>query len=452
MTWATKACIIYKMPRAKKKPAKQTPKKSFPLLETLLVILTVGIFIAIRSIHFTSYLNFSNDQGLFATEALKMYQAKKPTLVGPPVSMSLDGRQIFQGPLTYYEFLFFLILGNFDPVASSYFFMLFAALMVAPLYYGSKMLFGRRSAMILTLVYTLFPFYIDFSRFLWNPTFQFALLPLLLLLMGFFKKIKNNWIFLGLSILLGALLQYHYQFALVIAALLIYYIFFTKIDRKQILLYFIGIGIGFSPVILFELRNQFYNTTTALLFLQKYSEIKFVGGGKDHYYLSLSFLLLTALLALIHKKLNKLPEKVFNTTFIIVFVGLLVWSLTVYGKKPDAAFWAPAKNWNYEVEQKQYEIIKKENLKKYNVANIAYDNNSVVVKYLLKKDGIDIDYGDYAYNKYLFIAARKNLEYYFMDDPAYAIQIMRPYKVLKTWELNHSYNLYLIERGDKKSE
>lgn len=440
------------MPRAKQKPAKKTSKKSLPFFEILFVVLAVAIFIWIRSINFSAHLNFSNDQGLFSTEALRIYETKKPTLVGPPVSMSLNGRQIFQGPLTYYEFLFFLVLGNWDPIVSSYLFMLFAAVMVIPLYYGSKMLFGRRAAMILTLVYTLLPFYIDFSRFLWNPTFQFTLLPLLLLLMGLFKKTKSSWIFLALSVLLGALLQYHYQFVLVIAALLVYYIFLAKITWRQALLYVIGVGVGFSPVILFELRNQFYNTTTAFMFLQKNSEIKYVGGGKSHYYLSLSFLLFTLCVALLHKVLNTIPEKVFNTVFIIAFVGLMTWSFSTYAESPEAAFWAPAKHWNYEVEEKQYEIIKKENLQKYNVANIAYDNNSVVVKYLLKKDGVNIDYGDYTHNKYLFVAARKNLEYYFMDDPAYAIQIMRPYKVLKTWELNPMYNLYLVERGQKKDK
>ena len=65
--------------------------------ELVLLLLLIGIFIAIRSIHFTSYLNFSTDQGLFSLEALKIYNEKSLTLIGPPMSYSFQGRELFQG-------------------------------------------------------------------------------------------------------------------------------------------------------------------------------------------------------------------------------------------------------------------------------------------------------------------------------------------------------------------
>ena len=175
--------------------------------ELVLLLLLIGIFIAIRSIHFTSYLNFSTDQGLFSLEALKIYNEKSLTLIGPPMSYSFQGRELFQGGIIYYGFLFFLLLGNFDPVTASYFFMLFAGVMLIPLFYGTKHLLSVHAAWVVALCYALLPIYIDYTRFLWNPNFQLVLLPVLLFFMGLFAKTeKHRYLFL-VALTSGILLQ-----------------------------------------------------------------------------------------------------------------------------------------------------------------------------------------------------------------------------------------------------
>lgn len=159
--------------------------------ELLIIVLFVAVFILLRSINFTWHLNFSGDQATFSTKALEIYRSGKPVLLGPPMSINLNGRYAFQGPMIYYELLFFLILGGFNPIVSSYIFMIFCALMIVPLYYGTKILLNRRAALIIVAAYTILPYYIDFTRFLWNPTFQFSLVPLIILLMALYKRKKK---------------------------------------------------------------------------------------------------------------------------------------------------------------------------------------------------------------------------------------------------------------------
>lgn len=415
--------------------------------EILILLLFIVVFILIRSINFIWYLNFSGDQATFATKALEIYRTHKFVLIGPPISVNFHGRQIFQGPMILYELLLFLLLGKFDPIVSSYIYTIFCALMIVPLYYGVKMLLEKRAAFIMVALYVLLPYYIDFTRFLWNPTFQFSLVPILILLMGLYKQKKNNWIFLGISVFLGVMLQYHYQFVLVILGLFFYYLLFVKVKPKQVALYFLGVLIGFSPVILFEIRNHFYNIQTIILFVKNYSKLDKPGGNnRGHYFLSISFMTILLLLGLFNQTLAKIKPKQFKALFLLIVLAIAIYDLFIYSPKPKTAFWSASENWNYPAEDRVYQIIKKENLKDYNVSNLAYDTLATVPKYLLKRDSVEINYDDYYHNRYLFVI-EDNKKKDFMSDPAYEVASFRPYTTLKSWEINDFYNMYLVERG-----
>ncbi len=418
--------------------------------EFLILLLFIAVFILLRSINFVWYLNFSGDQATFSTKTLEIYRTHKPVLIGPPISINLGGRRIFQGPMIYYELLFFLFLGHFDPISSSYIYMVFCALMIIPLYYGAKLLLNQRAAFIMVAIYALLPYYIDFTRFLWNPTFQFSLVPLLILLMGLYQQKKNNWIFLGVSVLLGIMLQYHYQFVLVILGLFFYYLLFVKVKPKQVVLYFLGILIGFSPVILFEIRNHFYNIQTIILFVKNYSKLDKPGGNnRGHYFLSISFMTIMLLLGLFKQKLAKIKQKKFKAFYLPLVLAVVIWDVFIYSPKPKTAFWSASENWNYPAEDRVYQLIKKENRKDYNVSNLAYDTLATVPKYLLKRDSVQINYDDYYHNHYLFVIEEKKKKN-FMDDPAYEVASFRPFKLLGTWKINDYYNMYLVERGSSK--
>lgn len=203
--------------------------KRLPLKKYLPLLSFLVLFILIRSINFQYHLNFSTDQALFSSQALSIIKNKTLTLIGPKFSLEYDGRFMFQGPLIYYFLIPFLLLGNYDPIKSSFIFMIFCSLMLIPLYFGTRLLINKNAAILFIIIYALFPVFINYTRFLWNPNFQFALLPLLLLLMGIFKKQSNFPLFWLSSATLGLLLQFHYSFLIVIVGLFFYYFFYLRV-------------------------------------------------------------------------------------------------------------------------------------------------------------------------------------------------------------------------------
>src|SRR5581483_9215919 len=129
-----------------------------------------------------------------------MVRNHHPVLIGPRFTLEYNGRFMFFGPASYYFQTPFMLLGNFDPVISSFLFTLFAALMIIPLYIGVNNLAGKRTAELMIIIFSLLPFFINYSNFLWNPNFQFVLLPILVWLMGRLRQNSTRlnffWLFL----------------------------------------------------------------------------------------------------------------------------------------------------------------------------------------------------------------------------------------------------------------
>jgi hypothetical protein len=413
--------------------------------ELLILVLLTILYIAIRTVHFNLHLDFSTDQATSSSQVLDIVRKREPILIGPRFTLEYNGRYTFFGPAPYYFQMIFLLLGDFEPIMSSYYFMLFSALMIFPLFLGMKLLINQKAAFFMVIFYSLLPFFLNYSRFLWNPNSQFVLLPLLVLLMGIFHKKKNVLAFFILSLSLGIILEFHYIFSLIILGLLIYYFFILKLGIKYFLVFIAGIILGMSPLIVFDLRNHFYISQTIYLFIQHWQEVILptvvssgAGHGDPHYRVSFVFFGLVIL--------SYFLRKIINLSFLVcLFLVLLFWSSYLYFPKPNQAY-GMSKNWNYLYELKAHEIIKKENPLNYNVANLIYDPQAEVQKYLNKKDNIKMNDESYLSNDYLFVLSSKRDV---LIDPAFEIKNLLPAKIIKTWSINKDYNLYLARRTPK---
>ena len=393
-------------------------------------------FIAIRSIHFTEALNFSSDQGNGMAHVLEMLSNKEITLVGPGSSLSVNGKELLQGAINYYITIFFGLLGGFDPVVTSYIFMLFASLAIIPLYIGTKKLADKKIALLMVTIYTLFFYFIDYTRFLFGPNYLIALTTGLVFLMGNYKSKPSLKNLLLIFMYLGIMLQFHYQVFVIFGFVFFYYSFSSKTRIKSVLIMILGFIIGFSPMIVFELKNEFYNLRVAwdYIFLPKNTYGSFVD-FVPHRYLSLVLLGLVAVLVYL--------RKYFSYSLILIIAGLLlIIDLFLYLPRPTHGF-GMAPDWNYLMEKKTYEIIKSQPYQNFNIVNHVYDNLSMVVKYHLKKDGYKMNYDDYYHNDYLYVVSPDPDVF---KDPAYELYTFKPNKLLKTWKLNDTYNLYLFER------
>lgn len=410
------------------------------LTEVFIVVLLCFIYIFVRSINFPSHLNFSSEQASFALKARELFENRKIELIGPPISWRFNGRYFFQGSITYYVMIPLLLLGNWDPVVSSYMMVLFGAIMLIPLYFGVKLLFNRKSAIILSFIFCFLPLYIDYSRFFWNPNLQFIFAPLVILWMGLFKKFKKILFLFLVSFTSGVLMLFHYQFFLIILGLIFYYFFYVKLSLRNKLFFLSGFSVGFSPLIIFELRNQFYNLNTLYLFFINFKEV-FLGTGHQsfafHYILSIMLFVFLFLSPYI----SKISSKIL-LSFGILF-GMYVFFY--YSVIPSHGF-GMAKDWNYSVELKAHNIIKAQKVKNYNIVNLGYDTIAIVQKYPFILEGAKINFDDYYHNDYLFLITNKQD---YMKNPAYEINSFTPNKIIKSWPLNQRYMLYLLKRDLK---
>lgn len=408
----------------------------------LFLLLCIIGFVCIRSFHFSEFVNFSTDQGEFAKNALELWRNKDITLVGPTASFNYQGLYLRQSSVIFYTTLFFLLPTNFEPVQASYLFMLLSALMCIPLFYGIKKLFNEPAAVLVTSMFAFFPFFIPYTTFLWNPNYQFALVPILIFFLGLFKETrKNKWMFLS-GCMAGVLFLYHYQFALIIAFgtfVILYNVWRKNTNLKSFLLWIFGLIIGYMPMIFFEIHSKFYLTKIILLLLQHPTQSS--TSFAPHYILSLVFIALIVIVGMLSQKYVQVTnKKVIYSTSIVFFVLALI----IYSTPPNQAF-GSAYKWNYLLEQKAHHIIANEKLKNFGVVNTVYETKATVQYYLLQKNNVIGGTQNYYENEYLFLIAKKERTN-FSDDPAYEVNTFVPSIEVNRWSLNSEYDVVLLQR------
>lgn len=409
--------------------------RRFHRKELFLIFLFFVLFLLLRSLHFAESLNFSYDQAAWSTRALEIYRNSELTLVGPEYSLDVAGRKIFQGPATYYFLILFLVPARFDPVFASYLFTIFAGLSVFPLFFGSKFLFGRKGAVLITAFYVLFPLFVDYTRFLWNGNFIVAVSAFIIFFLGLFYKTGRR-LFVFLAFLTGGILvQMHYLFLIVLAGLGIFLFLQKRLILQNFFVLIFGFLLGLISHILFEARNGFYTFKTLLIYAKNYRQLVSGSGFENHYFLVLSVFVFLLAVFLFKKFIDR--KVLVSVVLILSFVDLFL-----YLPKPSHGF-GMSENWSYPDEVKTYEIIRSKNISNYNIANLVYDTKATVQKYLHAKDDIKNEGGNYETNKYLFVISR-NLENF--NDFPYEVKYFFPHETVGEWEINEAYNLFLLER------
>ena len=310
--------------------------------------------------------------------------------------------------------------------------------MVTPIYFGAKKLINTNGAIIISIVYSLLPIFIDYSRFLWNPNYQLALSPILVYLIS---KIRDGKLWLFLSVFwCGIMLQFHYMFILVIIALLILGIAKHKVIKSSIYYIILGFILGTGPLWLAELKNQFYTIQTLKFYLETLSNPGNDISVQPYYFLSVLLFCLIMMLYFLRKRLNIHTE-------LVIFLLLLGTDLILYLPTPSHGF-GMVKNWSYRDEMYANSLIqqsiKDKNIKNFNVVNLSYDTIAYVQKYLLLKSNITMNWEDYYHNDYPYIIDDSRKDY--ARDPSYEVSKFTPRKQIEVWKINSTHYLYLVKR------
>jgi 4-amino-4-deoxy-L-arabinose transferase-like glycosyltransferase len=244
---------------------------------TILVGLVVILAAFLRLYRIGDYMTFLGDEG---RDVLVVYNILHGhlTLLGPTASVG----GFFLGPIYYYFMTPFLWAFHYNPVGPAVMVALFGIATVWLVYLVGNRFFGPKAGLIASLLYTISPLIIAYSRSSWNPNpMPFFVLALLYFL---YKGLQEkNWKYILFSgIFLGIAMQLHYlaTFVGVIVAVYIlvasmYDIFPKKVPIIKVvyqsaisyMLYAIGFIIGWLPFLTFEFRHGFQNIKSIINFI-----------------------------------------------------------------------------------------------------------------------------------------------------------------------------------------
>ncbi|MCR4329623.1 MAG: hypothetical protein NUV65_03685 [Candidatus Roizmanbacteria bacterium] len=224
----------------------------------IVAIMCLGLFLYRFNLD-TGYI-FKEDTARDMLAVLRLYQNKKLTLIGPPISLGQYGTHVlYFGSLHYYIGMAGLLLQKFQVTAATIPNALLM-LIAIPMFYALTASATKKSwqRLLATAIFAASPVSVIYTRIFWNPS------PILSLSVFFWlcfyytysKKRQSLWIFLA-GMLVGIIFNLHYFAAL---PLLLIPILRIKSWRLSALWFVGGFILASMPLILFEFRHSWYLT------------------------------------------------------------------------------------------------------------------------------------------------------------------------------------------------
>lgn len=234
----------------------------FPIISILLL----GAYLRLYRI--ADYLTFLGDEGRDVLVVKRMLVDGKWTLLGPTASVG----GFYMGPIYYYFMLPFLWIWRLDPVGPAIMVALFGIATIYLLYKVGNEWFGRGVGMVSSLLFSLSPLVISYSRSSWNPNLVPFFSTLLLYLCYRVIHYKEWKLTVWIGIVMGIGIQLHYTFLFLFPVVAILLLVYTRTKEVKWYAYgLLGFIIGFAPFLAFEIRHAFANTRgiTAFIFAGK---------------------------------------------------------------------------------------------------------------------------------------------------------------------------------------
>lgn len=411
-------------------------KLSFPPLNFPVLLIIFFIFVGVRLIHLTDVVNFGSDAGRDFLATWNMYQQKQPTLIGPPSQYTIHGREFFFGPAPYYLILPALLLGKWDPIAVSYFLIILNGIvLVASLFIISKYIKEHSTLYLYAAIFTFTPAFVSYSQSYWNPYFMLPVAMLLtsLLVISEFRKKSSAWLYVIIGFLWGLGMQFHYAFILALLASLIWLINSKKISVNTAIGLLGGFVLGFLPILLFEVRNHFYNLNTLLLVFSRTNDAQ--DSFRWHYYYVIP---LEPFIALI---ITFLLGRFVKSSRIKLLSLLLFTAVCMYG-----ILTLPKQKLSYPTLKNMTMDILADNPAGYNVVDqFTLDNRAMALRYMLTSQGqAPMDITQYPDSKTLYMYANRPLGM-LIYKPVWELQSFIPLKKVTVRKVGDIY-LYKIEK------
>jgi hypothetical protein len=411
------------------------------VLFLFLIITLASVFVHYRN--YTDLVGFTLDAPIHLTAAKEMVDSGKINLIGPSVtSKETFGRMVFTGPFHYYVLAILGIISNWNVIFISGFYTVLWITTFVILFFWLNKRFGGTIAILLYTLLSFYPFFIQVSRQIWNPQFIPLFGTMFLLCLVERKKIYH-YLFAGIFWGLG--LNVHYATLLwifIAIPFIVSEIYQKKFYIKNWLMLILGVIIAELPLIVFELRHNFYNINT-ILFHLRYGNFSVGYTFNIWYYYVLPFLAPAVLF--MGKFLYSIKRRKFFIVPILVLSGLsFYFMLLSFSSQGQKAMHYPG--WSIATQKKVVNIIIKDNEEDFEVAEtISSDTQAMDIRWWLKQEGVnvmEVDQYKEAPVLYLVSSSDRPPE----TETVWEVSSLKPFKVITKVELDKDLFLYKIKR------
>lgn len=232
--------------------------------EAIFITLILSIAAFSRLYHIDKYMTFLGDEGRDVSAVREILLGQKIALIGPGTSIG----NMYLGPLYYYLMLTPLWLANFSPVGPAVQVAILGIITVALAWWIARQWFGRSSALLIALLFSLSPTVITYSRSSWNPNIMpfFALICMY----GIWKVWRlGYWRWLvGVGVSFAFVLNSHYLGLLLAPVIFLFWLLAQKKSSwiRYSLISLIVFLILMSPLLIFDLRHDWMNFKAIYVF------------------------------------------------------------------------------------------------------------------------------------------------------------------------------------------
>lgn len=233
-----------------------------------LLIFVVALFL--RTYHLESTLTFLEDEGRDVLIGYRMLDTLRPVLLGPQTSTG----DMYLGPFYYYFITPALAISGLSPLGPAVLIAITGALTSVLLYVFGKKYFGTLAGIFASLLYTILPLPVVFTRNSWNPNLAplVSLTMISLVVSLIVNPNTRRWRYFALGALASILMQLHYMTLLFLGGVGLTFLLFRARQIAELLkgavLALAGFVLLLSPFILFEFRNDFVNTRAITRFVE----------------------------------------------------------------------------------------------------------------------------------------------------------------------------------------
>lgn len=346
----------------------------------LILILIIIFAFFVRFYNFSNRVTFGPEQAISLITSGEMIKGKFSLLGQENVQrITSDGHRIFSGSLFTYSLILLQIISKFEILPITAYFAILNVLTGVILYFIVRKIYSQKASVFALVLFSFSNLMIYHSLFIWILNY----LPLVgILVFYFLYKFKNYESYkyvVILGILTGVGFSLEYLYLVFALASFIILCKFAKKKLKMAITFIFSATVPNLPLLLFDLRHDFYHIRTLIRYTQDVFQGK-AFSGFAYYDLLPVIPLMIMLLAVLLERLYK-RRKILTVGILAGYIVLNLGSGLVSFEEPTGM----PKDLSVSNIMKVAKTISREEPKNYNVTVINdFDTRGHILRYPLE--------------------------------------------------------------------